>query len=75
MWIWPGSADVSSRDQRFFNVNEGKGGKVGLWRPHEEFLVAPQDDGFQDQLEEPPPDEDYPEESSENNYEDEAVVF
>jgi len=42
----------------------------------EEHLVLPQDDGYQDQLEEPPPVEEYPiTEPVEDNYEDEAVVF
>ncbi len=65
-----------SRDKRFVNVTEGESGKTGLWRPLEEHLVLPQDDGFQDHLEEPPPVEEYDEtEPVDNNYEDEAVVF
>lgn len=39
-----------NRDKRFFNVNEGKKGKTGLWRPIEELLSGPTDDGIQDSL-------------------------
>lgn len=41
---------------RYYNVNEGKAGAAGRWRPKEEFLPGAYDDGIQDPLE-PPPDD------------------
>lgn len=44
---------------RYFNVNEGRKGKPALWRPKEEYLSGPSDDGEQEPLEHliPPPDD------------------
>lgn len=39
---------------RYFNVNEGRKGITGLWRPKEEYLSGPTDDGIQDSLEDAP---------------------
>ena len=39
-----------NKDHRFFNVNEGKKGKKGLWRPADDFVEGPRDDGIQDDL-------------------------
>ncbi|HEX7098927.1 MAG TPA: AAA family ATPase [Acidimicrobiia bacterium] len=39
-----------NRDARFVNVNEGRKGKPGLWRPADDLLVAGRDDGVQEDL-------------------------
>lgn len=39
-----------NRDPRFVNVAEGKG-KIGYWRPDDEWLDSPRDDGTQHQIE------------------------
>lgn len=39
-----------NKDGRFFNVNEGRKGSPGLWRPADEFLPSGRDDGVQPDL-------------------------
>lgn len=39
-----------NRDPRFVNVNQGRKGVPGLWRPVDELLVAGRDDGVQESM-------------------------
>lgn len=44
-----------NRSPVYFNINEGRKGRPGLWRPKEEYLSGPSDDGIQDRMDDEGP--------------------